>query len=137
MRKSLSANLRLIFLIGDLLIVNSLAVMIWAGLFGQNFITGAFVIFVTFLNGAWLSLCTFYNPYKFSRVSRFVKILRTHFTFILIYLLVILSGLFVFNAAMIDSIQLIKIVTTAFVLFFLWRVFYFYLNRIVINKRLN
>jgi len=137
MRKSLSANLRLIFLFGDLLIVNSLAVIIWAGALKQELTNSSFFLFITFLNGAWLSLCAFYNPYKFSRVSRFAKIVRTHFTFILIYLLVILSGLFIFNASMINLVQLIKIVGAAFILFFTWRIFYFYLNRAVINKKLN
>lgn len=138
MRKSLSANLRLIFLSGDLLILNIAAVtaFYFFPVPGQ-WLSAEFASIVLALNGCWLALSFFFNPYKFSRVSRFAKILRIHSSFIFFHFLFVVAVLFVFNLHTISNNILLAISGISIVLLFLWRVFYFYLNKIIINKKLN
>jgi putative colanic acid biosysnthesis UDP-glucose lipid carrier transferase len=86
---------------------------------------------------SWLVLSLLINPYKFSRVSRFAKILRNHFSFILIHFLLVLAILFVFHFQSITVKNIVALTIISIVALFCWRVFYFYLNRIIINKKLN
>jgi Undecaprenyl-phosphate glucose phosphotransferase len=76
------------------------------------------------------------NPYKFSRVSRFIKILRIHFTFIVVYFLSFASVSFL-TGVEIAGRELGLIVLLSVSLLFVWRLFYFYANRVFVNKKLN
>jgi Undecaprenyl-phosphate glucose phosphotransferase len=89
------------------------------------------------VNALWLILSMVIAPYKFSRVSRFVKILRIHFSFIVTHFLAVVSALFLLDIIAISVTHLAFVFGISIVLLFCWRVFYFYLNRIFINKRLN
>lgn len=138
MRKSLSVNLRFVFLLGDLIILN-LASLIATVLFpiSESLFSKDFVSLVLTLNLSWIVLSILMNPYKFSRVSRFVKILRIHLSFILVNFITVVAMLFLFNIHSISNNSLIALFTIAVFLLFFWRIFYFYLNRIIINKKLN
>jgi putative colanic acid biosysnthesis UDP-glucose lipid carrier transferase len=138
MRKSLSANLRLIFLLGDVLILNLSAIIIFLVFpISGTFFTGEFISFILVLNFCWLTLSFLFNPYKFSRVSRFAKVLRIHSTFILFHFLSVVALMFMLNLHAIGNSRLIAIFGISVLLLFFWRVFYFYLNKIIINKKLN
>jgi len=138
MRKALSANLRLIFLLGDLFILNAAAVIAFS-IFSpsQQWFTREHAYVILALNFCWLTLSILYNPYKFSRVARFAKILRTHFSFIFFHFLFVVSLLFLFNLHNIPTTILLANFALSVGLLFVWRVFYFYLNKIIINKKLN
>jgi Undecaprenyl-phosphate glucose phosphotransferase len=137
MEKSLSANLRFIFLLGDLIILNltAAAVSILIPAFGPIY-SEPFMTFTLSANFCWLALSFLFNPYKFSRVSRFAKILRIHFSFIFFHFLFVVSLLFILDVQIGNKI-LLALFGLSTVLLFFWRVFYFYLNRIIINKKLN
>lgn len=138
MKKSPSVYLRLIFLLGDLSIINLVILVAFLGLGGSEDVSRHDVVFITLTsNVLWLFLSLVLNPYKFSRVSRFVKILRVHFTFIVTYFLALASVLFLFDASTPGLSTFGFIFMASLVLLFLWRVFYFYLNRIFVNKKLN
>jgi Undecaprenyl-phosphate glucose phosphotransferase len=138
MRKSLSANLRLIFLIGDLVILN-LAIALASVFFPVSDVVWSPTLWiqVAVFNGIWIAMSAFFNPYKFSRVSRFAKILRNHVTFIAIHFAAVIACLFVLRVSAITVRNLAFICGFSIILFFVWRVFYFYLNKIIINKKLN
>lgn len=138
MHKSLSSYLRLILLLGDLLILNLIILGISA-LFldsGQLFSTSLGFTLIPF-NGLWLLLSFLINPYKFSRIVPFAKLLRVHFSFLFTHFLAVTSTLFILNYEASSMYQLLIIYGCAIVLLFLWRVFYFYLAKVVINKKLN
>lgn len=138
MRKSLSANLRLIFLLGDLLILNIAALVAGAAFpMSDSFFSKEFAALSLALMVSWVGLSLLINPYKFSRISRFAKILRNHFSFILIHFLLVSALLFVFRVEEITVKMILALFGIAIVALFCWRVFYFYVNRIIINKRLN
>jgi putative colanic acid biosysnthesis UDP-glucose lipid carrier transferase len=138
MRKPLSSYLRLIFIIGDLFILNlaiAVALLIFStngGAFAKDFTALAFP--TTFW---WLILSFFLSPYKFSRVARFAKIVRVHFSFILIHFLAVISTLFILDLQRISILALSTTFTTSLLLLFVWRVFYFYINKTFINKNFN
>lgn len=129
--------MRLVFLLGDLCIINlvTLFAFLKTSAASQVF-TNDFVLAAATSTALWLFLSLVLNPYKFSRVSRFIKIIRVHFTFILTHFLGLLSLLFVLGRPLTPS-QLVVIFSLSLVLLFIWRVFYFYLNRIFVNKKLN
>lgn len=138
MRKPLSFYLQLIFLLGDLAILNSAVIIVDLLLPpSENLIRKELILFLAIVNSLWLILALIISPYKFSRVSRFVKVLRVHFSFIVTYFLAVVSTLSIFNVAQMDITRLAAIFGVAVVLLFCWRVLYFYLNRIFINKKLN
>jgi putative colanic acid biosysnthesis UDP-glucose lipid carrier transferase len=138
MRKPLSLYLKLIFFLGDLVILN---VVIVAVLFfiplGESLVPKDFNFLISCYNILWLLLSFLINPYKFSRVSRFAKILRVHFSFILIHFISVISSLFIFNINSISAIRLAIIFFCSLILLFFWRVFYFYATKIFINRKLN
>lgn len=135
MRKPLSSYLRLIFLIGDLAILILVAGIIW--ILRPGVPKNGLWLFLIVLTAAWLTLTLFFNPYKFSRVSRFAKILRTHFSFILIHFLTVAGILFLLNTTSLSYPHLLTTFVISVFMLFCWRVFYFYLNKIIINKKLN
>lgn len=138
MRKSLSSNLRFLFLLGDLLIINiaALAAALLYPISNQLF-SRDLMILLLIINLCWLALSFFFNPYKFSRVSRFAKILRIHFSFIFFHAIAVLAVIYILGLKTIGNETLITILPISLVLLFFWRVFYFYLNKIIINKKLN
>lgn len=138
MHRSLSSYLRTILLLGDLLILN-IAVFIASVLLpiSEQLSSKEFTFLVLTFNLLWLVLSFLISPYKFSRVSPFIKILRVHFSFILTHFLAVTSTLFVFNFGPISIYNLIIIFGISVVLLFLWRVLYFYLSKVIINKKLD
>src|SRR5690606_27649932 len=95
MKKSPSVYLRLIFLLGDLFIIN-LVILLSSYTFADadtNF-RNNFTFTASASTLLWLLLSFVLNPYKFSRVSRFAKVLRIHFAFILMHFLVLISVIF-------------------------------------------
>lgn len=138
MRKSLSFYLQLIFLLGDLAILNFAIVLVYVLYpISDHLFTRDFIAFMLIVNALWLILSLIIAPYKFSRVSRFIKILRIHLSFIVTHFLAVVSALFLLDIIAISVNRLALVFGIAIVLLFCWRVFYFYLNKIVINKRLN
>lgn len=137
MRKSLSGNLRLIFLIGDLAVLNIAAFLALIPSPGYQVATKELLILLGCLNLAWLVLAILFNPYKFPRVSRFAKILRGHFVFFFIHFLTVAGSLFLLNDSVIASSRLWLTFAISVVLLFVWRVVYFYFNKIFVNKNLN
>jgi putative colanic acid biosysnthesis UDP-glucose lipid carrier transferase len=138
MHKSLSNYLRFVFLLGDILILNT-GVLAAVSLFpiSEQLFSKELTYLVILVNLLWLILSFLINPYKFSRVSPFIKILRVHFSFILIYFLTVVSALFIFNFSYLDVYSLATMFGMSVTLLFFWRVFYFYLNKVLINKKLN
>ncbi len=137
MRKSLSANLRIIFLLGDLIILNAAALIsVFVVSPAPTGITNDLLLLMATLTMVWVMLSIISNPYKFSRVSRFAKVSRIHFSFILVHFITVLAILF-FLGLDISNKSLVVVFSISIPLLFLWRVFYFYLNRIIINKKLN
>lgn len=138
MHKSLSSYLRFILLVGDLLILN-IAVFAAAALFplSEQLSVKDLTFLALALNLLWLVLSFLINPYKFSRVSPFIKILRVHFSFILTHFLAVTSTLFIFDFGPISIFNLLIIFSISVVLLFFWRAFYFYFSKVIINKRLN
>lgn len=138
MRKSLSANLRLIFLIGDLALLNIGAmVAYYFAPLSDNFFSYALGSQLIIITTLWLLLTLVFNPYRFSRVSRFAKILRGHIIFIAIHFATVVASLFLINKDVITVRNLIFFLVISSVMLFFWRVFYFYLNKVIINKKLN
>lgn len=137
MKKSPSAYLRLIFLLGDLCIINLVILLSFSTVSNSSTFFFHDFPFINFASTIlWLFLSFVLNPYKFSRVSRFIKILRVHFTFILAHFLGLISFLFLFGTSL-DVTRLPFLFLLSLVLLFIWRVFYFYLNRIFVNKKIN
>lgn len=138
MKKPPSAYLRLIFLLGDLCIINLVIVISFFGFTLSRFtFSNDFAFLSITYNTLWLFLSFILNPYKFSRVSRFIKILNVHFAFILIHFIAVASILFLSNSFWMEVTTLSSILILSLVLLFFWRVFYFYINRLIINKTLN
>ncbi len=137
MRKSLSGNLRFIFLLGDLGILNLAAFVAWALLPTYPFFSKQSLILLACLNIAWLVLAVLFNPYKFSRVSRFAKILRAHLVFFFIHFLTVAGSLFLINAGVTRSAHLLLTFCISVILLFVWRIIYFYFNKLFVNKKLN
>lgn len=137
MRKPLSSYLRLIFLLGDLLIINgALTIGIYSLPISESIPLGSVLNLFLLFNGLWLFFAFFVNPYKFSRVSRAAKIIRIHFSFILLYLLAISSILFLFKQGLnLDYLLLIFLIMVAG--FLVWRIAFIQLNRNLINRKLN
>jgi putative colanic acid biosynthesis UDP-glucose lipid carrier transferase len=138
MKKTFSSYLRFIFLTGDLIILNT-AVLISAILFplSEKLFSKELTVLTLVVNSIWLVLSLLINPYKFSRVSRFSKIIRVHFSFIVTHFLTVLSVIFIFNIGPVGLNSLMVIFGVSLSLLFFWRVFYFYINKVIINKRLN
>jgi putative colanic acid biosynthesis UDP-glucose lipid carrier transferase len=137
MSKTLSSYLRLAFLIGDLLILN-LSVVVASIYFPltEEFSTTKLIYQLALFNGFWLMLSFLINPYKFSRVSPFFKIIRIHFSFILTYFMCIISALFLYKSNVeVSHIAALIGLTTGLLLF--WRLFFIYLNKLLINRKLN
>jgi putative colanic acid biosysnthesis UDP-glucose lipid carrier transferase len=138
MRKPLSSYLRLIFVIGDLLIINSaIALVVFFFSASDETRVREFISLSVTSTALWLVLSFFLSPYKFSRVARFAKIVRVHFSFILIHFLAVLSTLFIIDIKNIGIVDLLMVFTASLVLLLFWRVFYFYLNKVVINQSFN
>jgi Undecaprenyl-phosphate glucose phosphotransferase len=137
MRRSLSGNIRFIFLLGDLSILNLAAVLAWIPFPTYPLFSKELLILLSCINVAWVVLAIIFNPYKFSRVSRFAKILRGHFVFFLIHFLTVAGSLFLINTTVTGSAHLWLTFVISVALLFLWRIAYFYLNKIFVNKRLN
>ncbi len=137
MRKSLSGNLRFIFLLGDLGILNLAAFIAWVFLPTYPFFSKQLLILLACLNIAWLVLAVLFNPYKFSRVSRFAKILRAHLVFFFIHFLTVAGILFLINAGVTRSAHLLLTFCISVILLFVWRIIYFYFNKLFVNKKLN
>lgn len=137
MRKSLSGNLRLIFLFGDLVILNVAAMLAWIPFPSYPFVSRELFILLGCLNFAWVLLAILFNPYKFSRVSRFAKIIRGHFVFFFIHFLTVAGMLFLFDKKVTGSSHLWLTFAISVLLLFLWRVVYFYFNKFFVNKNLN
>jgi len=138
MRKPLSSYLRLIFIIGDLLVLNfAIAVALWFFSPSQYAFAKDFAVLAVPSTLLWLALSFFLNPYKFSRVSPFAKILRVHSSLILVHFLSVISAIFIFNVQRIPVAVLLGMFFTSLALLFFWRVFYFYINRAFVNKNFN
>ncbi len=137
MRRSLSEYLRVLFLIGDLAVLNLAAFLAWLILPTYPFLSEQLTVLLWVLNTTWLSLAILFKPYRFSRVSRFAKVLRGHFVFFLIHFLVASGILFLLNKETADSSHLWLTFAVSLFLLFCWRVVYFYLNRIFLNKNFN
>ena len=67
MPKSLSGNLRLIFLFGDLVILNVAAMLAWIPFPTYPFLSRELFILLMCLNVVWVVLAILFNPYKFPR----------------------------------------------------------------------
>src|SRR5690606_12492378 len=134
MKKSPSVYLRLIFLLGDLSLINLVLLFAYRGPVASS--TEELISVLTIANSLWVFLALVLNPYKFSRVSRFIKILRIHFTFIVVYFLSFASVSFL-TGVEIAGRELGLIVLLSVSLLFVWRLFYFYANRVFVNKKLN
>ena len=137
MPKSLSGNLRLIFLFGDLVILNVAAMLAWIPFPTYPFLSRELFILLMCLNVVWVVLAILFNPYKFPRVSRFAKIIRGHFVFFFIHFLTVAGTLFLLNREVTGSSHLWLTFAISVVLLFVWRVVYFYFNKFFINKNLN
>lgn len=137
MRKSLSGNLRLIFLLGDLFILNLAALLAWMPNPIFSLRSKELLILLGCLNVSWVVLAVLFNPYKFPRVSRFAKILRAHFVFFFIHFLTVAGTLFLLNENVTGSSLLWVTFGISVLLLFLWRIAYFYFNKIFVNKNLN
>lgn len=137
MRRPLSYFLRLVFFIGDVSILNLCLIAVFTLTDSKSILSRDFNFLLIVFNSLWLLLALLINPYKFSRVSRFAKILKIHFSFIIIYFLAVASALFVFNFISISVTTLAKVFVFSIVLLLLWRLVYFYFNRLIVNKRLN
>jgi putative colanic acid biosysnthesis UDP-glucose lipid carrier transferase len=139
MRKSPSYYLRLVFLLGDIVILNLALVLAFVLLPVADEATPLkdLIFLVAASNSLWLVLSLLINPYKFSRITRFVRILRVHFSFILTHCLAVVSVVFVSGISTIKISNLFSAFVVSLLLLFVWRAFYFYLNRIFINKQLN
>jgi putative colanic acid biosysnthesis UDP-glucose lipid carrier transferase len=138
MRKSLSSNLRLIFLLGDILIlcISATAASLIIPV-GQRFASTGLAMEIGLLSSIWLLLSLVFNPYKFSRVSRFARIIRNHVSFIVIHATAVLAALYIFRVEGLTTYNLAVLFLSSFILMLVWRVFYFYLNKIIINQKLN
>lgn len=135
MRSSLSSYLRLIFLIGDLLLLNAAALLSFVRA-GYSISSFAFILFIGTINTTWLLLVFLVSPYKFSRVSKFVKIFRVHLSFILIFFLTVATILFVLNISL--SVSVIgAFLLLSLIGLILWRVVFIEITRSLINKSLN
>src|SRR5690606_26835075 len=88
------------------------------------------------INLSWIGLAILNNPYHFSRISRFVKILRNHFSLIFIHFLAITSLIFFLKLSFVSK-QLIILYFLLVLLLFAWRIFFFYLNKTFLIKQLN
>jgi putative colanic acid biosynthesis UDP-glucose lipid carrier transferase len=137
MRKSLSSNIRLIFLLGDLGILNLSALLAWIPFPTYPFLSKELLILLICLNATWLALAVVFNPYRFSRVSRFAKILRGHFVFFFIHFLTVAGTLFLLNREVTGSSHLWLTFAISVLLLFVWRIVYFYFNKVFVNKTLN
>ncbi len=138
MKKSPSFYLRLIFLFGDLFIINFVIIVAFFVFSNEGYVFSTDFSFITIsYNSLWLLLSFILNPYKFSRVSPFVKILRVHFSFILTHFLAVVSSLFLFNKFWHEISNLAFIFFFSMALLLVWRILYFYLNRIFVNRKIN
>lgn len=137
MQKSPSASLRLIFLLGDLTIINLVIFLSTLFLQKESFFSKEVAVLAITYNSLWIALTLITNPYKFPRVSRFSRIIRIHFTFFLIHSLLVLSVFFVFNILWITIDKLAVIFCFSAAGLFIWKGFYFSLGRVIINRQLN
>lgn len=137
MRKSLSGNIRLIFLLGDLGVLNLAALLAWIPFPTYPFLSKELAILLICLNTSWIALAVVFNPYKFPRVSRFAKILRGHFVFFFIHFLTVAGTLFLLNREVTGSSHLWLTFAISVVLLLVWRIVYFYFNKVFVNKTLN
>ncbi len=136
MHRSLSSYLRLILLLGDLLILN-LIILAVSGLFAADQTPKDLAFTLAIFNMPWLLLSFLISPYKFSRICPFPKLIRIHFSFLITHFLVVTSILFVSKYESGSIFNLLIIYPIAMIALFVWRAFYFYISKTVINKRFN
>ncbi|MEO1051321.1 MAG: undecaprenyl-phosphate glucose phosphotransferase [Bacteroidota bacterium] len=100
----------------------------------QNNSNTALAIFV---NLSWIVLAALTKPYKFERISRVAKILRSLFAFVILHLLSV-TAFFVFqNTYFFSREQLITSYSVLMITIIVWRIGFVYLLRIFRKKGFN
>lgn len=138
MAKSLSSYLKLLFVSGDLLILNT--AYIFSALVlntSESIVSEDSIIKILVINCSWIFLSLLLSPYKFSRISSVIRILRVHLALISIHILAVISVLVIIDPRLIEVVSLSTMFLVSTVLLVVWRMIYFYLNNIVLNRRLN
>lgn len=124
--------------LGDLLILN-FAVLVITALFQVSapFFSKQLAFNAVTFNGLWLLLTFLINPYRFSRICPFTKLLRVHFSFLFTHFLAVTSTLFIIDFHTTNIKDLFLIYGLSIVLLFIWRALYFYISQVIINRKIN
>ena len=134
MKKKLSSILAFLFIVGDLFFLN-LAIFLSYKLLSIQFLDNELansVYLFTFSNLAWFYLLLITNPYGVSSATQLTILIRSHFSFVFVHLLVLLSLVFFFDKTY-EARQIICVYSFFIPVVFSWRVLYFYLIKIVVK----
>ncbi|MCB0499477.1 MAG: exopolysaccharide biosynthesis polyprenyl glycosylphosphotransferase [Cyclobacteriaceae bacterium] len=123
----------LLFL-GDILFLN-LAILLSSNLFEPNFELGATnnIYLLIFSNLVWLFLVVVSTPYNIGKSWSIPKILKSQLAFIFVHSIVVASLFFLFNKAY-PIFQIVAIYLIFVPLFFLFRVLFFYLRKVMTKE---
>ena len=83
---------------GDLIVLNLCFIISYFILFSElkPIFSSPYLELFAYLNVSWLLLLVIFKPYKISRISRSLKIIKSHITLVIIHLL-LLTAFFVFE----------------------------------------
>jgi len=138
MKKKVSSLLVFLFVAGDLAILN-LALLLSYVFQNPSFLevnpTNGIYLFI-FTNIAWFFLLLITNPYSVSSATQLKVIGRSHFSFVFVHLLVVIS-LVLFLDKKYSPLQIFLIYLFFNPLVFLWRGLFFFLIKKLINRPLT
>ncbi len=135
MKKRLSFLLVFLFVLGDLFFLNLSIILSyhsWDGPSLELDLSNRIYLFI-FSNIAWFFLMLTTNPYRISQATQFKLIFRSHFSFIFIHLLTVISLVFFFDKNYTTS-QIIFLYGFFIPVVFLWRLLFFYFIRTIRNQ---
>jgi Undecaprenyl-phosphate glucose phosphotransferase len=130
----MSALLRFVFFLGDLLFLN-LSIVLSYSFFDVEILgeqkTNSVYLFI-FSNLTWLFLIVVSNPYNYSRSWGIPKIIKSQLSFIFIHLLVVASLIFFFKKNYAPS-QIVTMYLLFVPTFFAWKLFLVYVTNLFTN----
>jgi putative colanic acid biosynthesis UDP-glucose lipid carrier transferase len=138
MKKRFAAILTLLFIIGDLALFNAaIAFSYWVlGIpFLSQDLSNSIYLFI-FSNVGWLFLILVTNPYNTTSTRREAVMLQSHFSFLFVHLIVVISLIFFFDKRY-DFRQLALLYLFFLPVVFCWRLLFFYFIRRLIQGRIN
>lgn len=124
---------------GDIILLNTSFILSYFLKFKglDNLLAPPYLQLLIYANIAWIILALITSPYRLSRIVRFARLWRGHFTLIILHFLLITAFFVLFKAYYYSRIQLITNYAIFVALIFIWRASFIYLIRIFRQRGFN